>query len=399
MQWSVEQQGALDAVSEWYEYGGKRFRLDGYAGSGKTTLAKHFAKNVQGTVLFGAFTGKAASVLRAKGCHNATTIHSMIYKPAGDSIRKRLDDLKERRQRESEKDEPDQELIAEWTKEITELEPKAGARFTLQADPEITMASLVIIDESSMLDMKMVTDLESFGVPILYLGDPGQLPPVGGKPFLSNSKADYFLHEIHRQAAESPIIRLATLFRQGGYPEIGDQGDVKVLSKRDFDYNILLGADQVIVGKNATRRNINKAMRQRLGRTNVYPEAGDKLICLKNNHDVGLLNGVTCRALKEGLIDGKTMSLDIEYDGDELLLVCDPGYFQETYGKRTVFPSYKEVEHFDYGYAITGHKSQGSQWEHVVVCDDRMQQMDLDFRAKWLYTVATRAEKRLTFFT
>ena len=81
MSWSPQQDAALKAVAEWLRRGDRPvFRLFGYAGTGKTTLAKHIAEDVDGEVAFGAYTGKAALVLRSKGCPDASTIHSMIYR-------------------------------------------------------------------------------------------------------------------------------------------------------------------------------------------------------------------------------------------------------------------------------------------------------------------------------
>src|SRR6188508_3047527 len=81
---SPEQDAALKAVADWLKIKpGSRapvFRLFGYAGTGKTTLARHIAEGVDGKVLFAAFTGKAAQVMRNKGCAGASTIHSLIYR-------------------------------------------------------------------------------------------------------------------------------------------------------------------------------------------------------------------------------------------------------------------------------------------------------------------------------
>ena len=72
MDWSAQQDAALKAVGAWLKAGEPQvFRLFGFAGTGKTTLARHVAQDVDGDVAFGAFTGKAASVMRAKGCTDA----------------------------------------------------------------------------------------------------------------------------------------------------------------------------------------------------------------------------------------------------------------------------------------------------------------------------------------
>src|SRR5213078_5055573 len=128
------------------------FRLFGYAGTGKTTLARHLAQGVDGKVLFAAFTGKAALVMRAKGCSGASTIHSLIY-----------------RARESGEETPNFEL---WD------------------DSPASKAALIVIDECSMVDAEPGRDLMSFGVPLLVLGDPAQLPPIQGGGFFTEVEPD-----------------------------------------------------------------------------------------------------------------------------------------------------------------------------------------------------------------
>src|SRR5688572_1511980 len=184
---SPQQDAALLAVSRWLKTGRPQvFRLFGYAGTGKTTLARRIADDAGGEVLFAAFTGKAAQVMRNKGCRNARTIHSLIYRPRGEKPEK----------------------------ETGELQPA----FALNRTSEVRKAKLVIIDECSMVDEKLGRDLLSFGTPILVLGDPGQLPPVkageGGGGYFTEAEPDVMLTEIHRQARENPIIALAQTVRE-----------------------------------------------------------------------------------------------------------------------------------------------------------------------------------------
>ena len=144
MEWSAQQEKALGLVAAWIaEPGGPQvFRLFGYAGTGKTTLARHIADGVDGEVKFAAFTGKAALVMRNKGCDGASTIHSLIY-----------------RARESGVEQPSFEL---WD------------------DAPASKAKLIVIDECSMVDADLGRDLMSFDCPLLVLGDPAQLPPSQG---------------------------------------------------------------------------------------------------------------------------------------------------------------------------------------------------------------------------
>src|ERR1700744_4023120 len=179
------------------------FRLFGYAGTGKTTLARHIADGVDGEVKYAAFTGKAALVMRNKGCAGASTIHSLIYKA-----------------RESGEETPNFEL---WD------------------DAPASRAKLIVIDECSMVDAELGRDLISFGVPLLVLGDPAQLPPIQGGGFFTESEPDAMLTEVHRQAQGDPIGPLSMGVRRGFEGE--------------------------------------------------FPSAGDKLVCLRNNRKKGLFNG------------------------------------------------------------------------------------------------------------
>lgn len=402
MEWTAEQSRALKAVDRWFKSGERgRFYLAGYAGTGKTTLARHFAENCGGMVKFAAFTGKAASVLRAKGCPGATTIHKLIYQPKGDTAQSTIEELQNQIQAEALKGTPDPEKLATWRRDLERAQADSSAIFQKKQESEIHEADLVIIDESSMVDRRMGLDLESFNVPVLYLGDPGQLPPVNGKSHLSNEQPDFILEEIHRQATDSPIIWLANEVRHGRALKYGEFGGglVHVQRKVEWDIQRVMSADQVITGMNSSRHKITRQMRKFIGFTGVFPLAGDKLICCKNDHEKLLLNGVGCRTLSEGRKKGNIIYLDVDYDGKDMMgQICDPGYFEENYGERTHFPRGDGIGHFDYGYCVTGHKSQGSQWPHVVVADDLMRAGDAFQRKKWLYTVVTRAEKELTIY-
>ena len=159
--YAPQQDAALQAIAAWRRDGGSQvFRLFGYAGTGKTTLARRIAEDVDGTVVYGAFTGKAASVMRQKGCYDAATIHSLIYR----------------------------------TKEAEE----GGPTFTLNRSGPAAKADLIIIDECSMVDSDLGNDLLSFERPVLVLGDPAQLPPVRGGGFFTEAEPDVMLTEVHR---------------------------------------------------------------------------------------------------------------------------------------------------------------------------------------------------------
>src|SRR6478736_325156 len=253
------QDSALKAVADWLKAKpGKNgtppvFRLFGYAGTGKTTLARHIAEGVDGSVKFAAFTGKAALVMRNKGCEGASTIHSLIY-----------------RARESGVEQPSFEL---WD------------------DAPASKAKLIVIDECSMVDAEMGRDLLSFDCPVVVLGDPAQLPPIQGGGFFTDGEPDAMLTDVHRQAQNDPIVRMSMDIREGRELEIGRHGESEVVTRNELDPQRVLNADQVLVGRNNTRRAYNMRMRQRQNIEDPLPVAGDKLVCLRNNRKKGLFNG------------------------------------------------------------------------------------------------------------
>ena len=258
-QFTPHQDQALNVVAEWLKAKPgtngtpQVFRLFGYAGTGKTTLARHIADEADGDVKFAAFTGKAASVMRGKGCHGASTIHSLIY-----------------RARESGEEIPN---------------------FDLWDEAPASKAALVIIDECSMVDAELGRDLLSFGVPVLVLGDPAQLPPIQGGGFFTEAEPDAMLTEVHRQAQDDPIVRLSMEIRAGNRLQPGVYGATQVVRRDALDPQRVLDADQVLVGRNVTRRAYNTRMRERRGFEDALPMAGDKLVCLRNNRRKGLFNG------------------------------------------------------------------------------------------------------------
>lgn len=406
MLWSPQQDQALQAISNWHKGGDttpQLFRLFGYAGTGKTTLAKEIAEAINGEVYFGTYTGKAAHVLRQKGCAGATTIHSLIYHPRDKSkhrlqelekelVRVRAAALEAHPGRPVEQDK-DYALIAREIEKERENVTKPA--FSLNELSDVRGADLVIIDECSMVDSVMGEDLLSFGTKVLVLGDPAQLPPVAGSGFFIEAQPDFMLTEIHRQAQENPIIRMATTVREGGRLELGQYGESKVIEKSKLDQKEVLAADQVLVGKNITRHQYNSRIRTLLGYGSADPVPGDKLVCLRNNHNIGLLNGAIWHVEEIGLIDEMRIDMSVRpQDGGDVLAVnAHMHYF---HGREKDLPWFekREAEEFDYGYALTCHKAQGSQWGDVMVFDESW--CFRNDRAKWLYTALTRAAEKVT---
>lgn len=360
MIWSPQQVVALEAVDRWLSDSDRQvFRLFGYAGTGKTTLARHLAAGVDGKVLYGAYTGKAALVLRQKGCPVASTIHSMIYRSAGEDENKQ-------------------------------------PTFVLNELSAVRRAALVEIDEVSMVDRRMGKDLLSFGTKVLVIGDPAQLPPVsGGGFFTEGAEPDVMLTEVHRQARDNPIVDMATDVREGRRLSEGSRGESRVVGRSDVDDDALLATDQVLVGRNRTRRSLNRRLRVLKGRMGDLPVSGDKLVCLRNNHTLGLLNGAIWHVLWTGRTGSERVHLSLESDVGGFKVSVE-AHTQPFLGRDVDMPWWrrKEAEEFDYGYALTVHKAQGSQWDDVILFDES--RCFREDARRWLYTGVTRAAERLT---
>ena len=372
MEFSAEQDRALKAVSKWLKAGDRQvFRLFGYAGTGKTTLARHFAEGVDGTVLFAAFTGKAAQVLRSKGATKASTIHSLIYRPKGE------------------------EEVEDEETGIKNVSPT----FSLNRKSVVSDAKLIVIDECSMVDEALGQDLLSFGTPVLVLGDPGQLPPVKGGGYFTEHEPDFMLEDVHRQARDNPIVDLAQQVREGRSLMIGDYGSTaKIISKADVTAELVLDTDQVLVGTNRTRRRYNERLRELKNFNGPLPQAGDKLVCLRNDTAKGLLNGSLWQVTSAPRTVKPSMNLLIRAEDEGI-----ERYSAKVKVLKAVFETpdaeiswqlRRRHDDFDYGYALTVHKAQGSQWDNVVLFDESY--AFREHAQRWLYTGITRAAETLT---
>ena len=359
--WTSEQDNALKQVAAWLKTpkSAQIFRLFGFAGTGKSTLARYLAENVDGSVAFAAFTGKAALVMRSKGCKDARTIHSLIYRPT-----------------DSESEDP---------------------TFILNDDSDVVHAKLIVIDECSMVDETLGNDLLSFGKKILVLGDPAQLPPISGGGFFTNADPDVMLEQVHRQACDDPIIKLSMTIREGKKIALGDYGSTRVVRRHSLDPSWVTSADQVLVGLNKTRRAYNHRLRQLRGFSGDMPQSGEKLVCLRNNRKKGLLNGALFTVKSVGQ----------QRKGKIRLLVCPEDDAGARAQRVAMVPEFfinneseipysmrKDSDEFDYGYALTVHKAQGSQWDNVTLFDESFAFRENSLR--WLYTGVTRAAKSLT---
>ena len=312
-----------------------------------------------------ALSGKAVSVLRRKGIPSSKTIHSLIYRPI-------------------------------------EVKGGIGVEFERKEPEELSHIPLIIVDEASMVSKPLMEDLMSFEIPILWVGDHGQLEPIGENANLMTDPR-LKLEKVHRQALESPIIEFATALRTsnrfGRRVEEKPAGWVK-LPKGPTTKQIVQSAaegrvDQIICGYNDTRHFLNLSVRKALGRGEL-PEKGDKVICLRNNREHGTFNGLMGTILHVKENRGVTIECVVDC-GDGLIL---PGIrmLLEQFGQ--TFKSYKKVDPeiglWDYGYAITCHKAQGSEWPRVLVLEELAMGWN---PARWSYTAATRASTGLVYIT
>lgn len=338
------------------------FRLFGWAGTGKSTLARHLTETEDciKTVEYMAFTGKAALVMQNAGCDDAGTIHSKIYK-----VKKKKD---------------------------------GTARYVLDKDSPVHNCDLIIVDEVSMVDENLASDVLSFGKKVLVLGDPFQLPPVRGTGFFTEVKPDIMLTEIHRQAADNPIIRMSMDVREGRGLQYGSYGNSKVINKKQVDQSEVMSADQILVGLNKSRINFNDRVRQLKKLPPNKPAFGDKLVCLRNNHMMGLLNGQiwNVKAIKN--YEENIFKMSVKPDDDvkrkHARVVSVHDFFFCGRESELSHLDLKGLQQFTFGYALTVHKSQGSQWNDLYLFDESG--AFREHKDRHLYTGITRSAEKVT---
>lgn len=381
MELTRKQEEGLRIAVERYHQNEPYTVISGYAGTGKSTLIKFIISALDinpERVAYIAYTGKAAQVLRNKGCPTAMTAHRLLYKS---------------------------------------LQRADGTFIHIPRESLNSDCDIVVVDEVSMLPKQMWELLLSHNVYVIACGDPGQLPPIGEE----NGILDHphiFLDEIMRQAAESEIIRLSADIRAGKIIKPYKGSEINVVRQRDLCDGMFTWADQILCGKNITRHTMNTYYRNmRYGEDIPAPIVGDKVICLKNNWDKitatgdALVNG-TIGTIEEiatypnpwlnpmCIIDFAPETIDETDSRDQVFHELLMDYKLITTKEATVnkenfrmFPKQLRPEQFDYGYCITVHKSQGSEYDKVLVLEEVLKRAD---HARWLYTAVTRASQKLT---
>lgn len=438
---SPQQESAVRGFQKWHEEVASPFKRagtddiapfwlqEGFAGTGKSTILPFFIEacglKVETDVAFLAPTGKAAKVMTAKlrdqGINKqATTIHRAIYKPKGlkhVAIESQIKQIKELIETvgPAEKIELGRHLKILY-KDLDRAYDRHAPSFQLDpAAPAVRGVQLVVVDEASMVGEHIADDLLSFGTPILAIGDSGQLQPVGDTPGFMIREPDNRLTEIHRQALESPIIRASKDVREGRSLQYGSHGGgaLRVLRRNEDDVTFDQNRDvQIIVGKNATRHRMTRKLREACGLYAAGPSVGEVMIVTRNSQKhPNLVNGTMLMITSD---TGELHSGDVTcriYATDEdkmpYALTAIQGILEENYlGAKTWTASKgsvinamgdKECHLIDWGYVITGHKSQGSQWRDVCVHDESS--VFREQEKEWLYTCITRASETLTVVT
>lgn len=383
-----KQEEGLKIILDRHKRNEKYTVVAGYAGTGKSTLVKFAieALNVESSkVAYATYTGKAAEVLRKKGNPGACTLHKLLY----------------------------------------DHFPMPGGGFYRKPKTELDV-TIVVVDEVSMVPKPMVDLLLKHKIYVIFLGDPFQLPQID-KDTENHllDKPHIFLDEIMRQAAESEIIQLTMKIRNGESLDSFKGNEVQIFKKNEFNTGMMTWADQIIVATNATRQSINQQMRKILGYSGL-PQHGERMICLRNYwddcNDAGdaLVNGTTGiienpfesfrripayikndrrdlpTIVGNFIPDGGIEFHSIEMDKEMIMTGEKCIDWRVAYQLGKLKPKIGDIvpKEFDFAYAITCHKAQGSEWEKVLVIEEGFP-FAKEEHARWLYTACTRAASRL----
>lgn len=368
-------------IKKWYMAGKTRekpwYSYSGAAGTGKTTVIRTLVEDLGLTVgeyVCAAYTGKAALQLLRNDLPGRT-IHSLIYN-----------------------------VWTEYKKVPDEtgtvrIVPKLVVSLKEQLDPRL---KLIFIDEATMVNDNMRDELLSFGIPIVFVGDMNQLPPIFGISSVMLNP-DYVLTQIMRQKEGDPIIQLSQMVLNDYPLREGDYGLSRVMHSIPLDEKILRDYDQIICAKNKTREAINNHVRYKLlNRRNADPVIRDKVICRQNNWEKEC-NGIF---LTNGLIGYVTDIDRSRCSRGYMTIAFQPDFMDQSFEDLRIDMKYMRLdfidrsnygltkyEKFEYGWAITCHLSQGSQWPRVLFLDEKF--YDYETRKKLRYTAITRAEQSI----
>lgn len=420
---TYEQKSAAEACLDQLRRTGEAV-LAGAAGTGKTTVTRWIADrwHATGSVLPLAPTGKA-SVRLAEVLGHASTIHATIYGF------------------------------------VEEVSDKTRSRLTfgdVRVPEGVSADTLVLIDEASMVNEALASDVrEAFGqvgCPILWIGDHEQLPPVEGSWGAKLTAPTACLTTVHRQALESDVLAFATEIR-AGTPGLFTRwgGDVKhftIGGAGALAPWLAEDKDRIVLSyTNAMRVGLNSAYRRLKGWSDRGLVAGERIICTYNHKFLGAMNGEVftvalaseCEPLTRllgtavyeahlvsGQVRHRAYVTPAAFDGGASAGVSDNVFFRNLWKPlwyRRYDPEYADVlkrtgwteaelhvwrqrvqaksMQATYAYAITIHKSQGSQFPQVglISCPYLRRMQDTELQRRLYYTAATRAVNQFTVFT
>jgi exodeoxyribonuclease-5 len=417
---SPDQLRVYDSMLDWVKTpASKLLTIGGWAGCGKSTLLSLFASEMTALrIAYICFTGRASSVLQRKltACSVATTNRActddedklagpwghLFYSPGSPEALKPFCGTIHRLLYRPFIDNVTEELLG-WEKR-SELDRNYD---------------LVVIDEASMVSANIVADIQQHGVRILAVGDHGQLPPVMSEGSLV-SRPMLRLEKIHRQAEGSPIIQLSRVLREEGRlaRELADGNQLRFGSARDITHPSLAAMlsrnkldAAVLCWRNATRVHVNRTVRGHLGFAGKPPQVGEPLVALRNHAPIfnGMRGLVTKEATSPFPEEWWLMKTELEFP-DEGLPPTDQEICRDQFHRARPFESVEELKkagihvhsmgaagHFyDFAYAMTIHRFQGSQVKHAVVVADWRNDYSSDMTRKLAYTAITRASEKLS---
>lgn len=387
-----QQLDGIKKIIKWYfseTYRKNYFVCSGKAGSGKSTIVSIAIKMLGiplQNVIFCTLTGKASLVLRIKG-NPSNTIHKTFYS-------------------------------------VFKTRNSFGFHLKKHIDPTI---KLIVVDEAAMVPQPMVEDILSFGTPVLFLGDHNQLPPIfGSNKVMVPEACDVRLTKVMRQSDSSGILTLADMAIEGKQIPLGQYNASKVVRYSDI-IDEMYKYDMIVTYSNATRRIANQMVRNQLGRTSVYPEKGDKLLCLMNNYNYQLdyedipiyvINGLMGYTSEDSTIinDDNLELCNLKFTPD--FLPKDEKYQFNVKCYMEIFEQYQKdikkdafiqalydntlddeylgnIAMVDYGYSVTCHRAQGSEYKNVLILASDFKGPQ-DVYRNWLYTAITRAKESVT---